>query len=159
MNNDQQGSFSIREYDPMVLALTDMNTSDSRGNSSFMKLFKYIDGNNHNNSKIAMTTPVFMHPDNRMSFVLPKENRDTPPEPLSTDVTIESVEAFTAAVVSFNGRLNKSLVNTHTQELRAWIVQKGLEENGETILAQYDPPWTPGPMRKNEIIIPIVSTK
>ena len=39
------------------------------------------------------------------------------------------------------------------EQLRSWIRQKGLNANGEVELAGYDPPWTPGPFRRNEVLI------
>lgn len=159
MENSQDGAFSVRHYDPMVLVSADMQSEDTRGNSSFMKLFNYIDGNNDDQQKIAMTTPVFMHPDQRMSFVLPKENQDRPPQPSADDVTLENRAGFKAAVVRFNGRANKELIKTNTQNLREWMAKMKFTEADEPIVAQYDPPWTPGHMRKNEIIIPLQEEK
>jgi hypothetical protein len=54
----------IRFYPPVMMA---QHTSKSQG-SGFGKLFGYISGNNTNNTKIAMTTPVHMKKKNRRKF-------------------------------------------------------------------------------------------
>lgn len=151
---EKDGAFSIREYEEMVLVSTSTE-DDRRGNSSFMKLFNYISGGNDDESKVAMTTPVFMHEDSRMSFVLPAKNRENPPEPGAADVSLESVPAYRAAVLRFRGRAKSDDVERQTKRLREWMDAHNLEASGAPVLAQYDPPWTPGPLRKNEMLIPI----
>ena len=60
----------IRFYPPVMMA---KHTSVKQG-SGFGKLFGYISGNNTENMKIAMTTPVHMEKkkgESSMAFVLP----------------------------------------------------------------------------------------
>ena len=67
----EEDNFEIRNYDPVMKARAYSNT----GNNNFMKLFRYISGNNEKNQKIPMTTPVYMKEDNKgsmMEFVLPQ---------------------------------------------------------------------------------------
>ena len=59
---ESDGNIEIREYPDLVLASTEAKF-DARGNDgSFMRLFRYISGNNESDQKIEMTTPVFMEP-------------------------------------------------------------------------------------------------
>ena len=74
---ESDGNIEIREYPDLVLASTEARL-ESRGNDgSFMRLFRYISGNNESGQKIEMTTPVFMEPDSpeskgQMGFVMPR---------------------------------------------------------------------------------------
>ena len=62
-------------------------------------------------------------------------------------------------MLRFSGRLNSKLAKESEAKLRAWMETKGLtaatdvgaESNVET--AGYDPPFTPGPLRRNEVLI------
>ncbi len=38
-------------------------------------------------------------------------------------------------------------------QLREWAADRGLISDGDAELAGYDPPWTPGPWRRNELLI------
>ena len=53
-----------------------MIEGSTNSNNNFMKLFRYISGNNQTNGKIAMTTPVYMNNDSvgsSMDFVMPSK--------------------------------------------------------------------------------------
>ena len=54
---DQIGKIEIRYYPsaPMIRV-----SSNQSRNNNFGKLFRYIAGNNNNEEKIAMTTPIYM---------------------------------------------------------------------------------------------------
>jgi hypothetical protein len=55
----QDGDIEIREYDAAIVAETVVDGEfEDAGNGAFRKLFKYIDGDNQSQGKIAMTAPV-----------------------------------------------------------------------------------------------------
>ena len=152
----KDGSFSTREYKAMTLASTEMKTE--RSNGSFMRLFRYIDGGNESEQKIAMTTPVFTQPGEKMSFVLPEKDQDNPPGPASEQVEIERQPAYTAAVVRFNGYARKDSISKQTKRLKEWMENEGLVATGEAIAWRSMTHRGPRvPHAKNEIIIPIRS--
>jgi hypothetical protein len=67
----RDGRFEVRDYPALVLVETPMHGSDD----SFMRLFRFIGGNNAAKQKISMTTPVFMSgttTNTTMAFVMPK---------------------------------------------------------------------------------------
>jgi hypothetical protein len=73
---EKDGAFEIREYPTMLVVSTPMENPDPQEGTSFMRLFRYISGDNEGEQKIAMTTPVFTSQedgDRHMSFVVPKE--------------------------------------------------------------------------------------
>tara|TARA_B100001939_G_C16753876_1_gene535253 strand:- start:619 stop:771 length:153 start_codon:yes stop_codon:yes gene_type:complete len=44
-------------------------------------------------------------------------------------------------------------------KLREWIKENNLVITGDPIEAFYDPPWTPGFLRRNELLIPVTEIK
>jgi hypothetical protein len=57
------------------------------------------------------------------------------------------------AVIRFAGRLTTETVAQAESRLREWLRQKGVTAEGEVEYAGYDPPWTPGPLRRNEVLL------
>lgn len=165
------GEFEIREYAEMVqvevLAGGDYSTAT---NSGFRELFGYISGENAEDQKIAMTAPVFISPaqdnvndltaeqDWEVAFVLPAEFAlSDSPKPSSELVRLVSVPAGKMAVLRFSGRMNSELMSEKRDELQSWMVNNELEPANNPIWAGYNPPWTPGMLRRNEILVPIKS--
>ena len=168
---ETDGKFEIREYPDLMLAST-TTQSDAQGSGqsgrdgSFMKLFRYISGANQSEQKISMTTPVFMEKDQteaQMGFVMPKEiAAEGVPTPTGEGVAIRKRIGGRFAVIRFSGRLNEKLAKENESKLREWIKTKKLtaaEKKSDTPeltnveSASYDPPFTPGPLRRNEVLI------
>ena len=59
------------------------------------------------------------------------------------------------AVLQFSGLARKDNVAAKTAELEKLAGTHHLRAVGPASLAQYDPPWTPWFMRRNEVMIPI----
>ena len=105
--------------------------------------------------KIAMTSPV-LSDDEAMSFVVPSEfSPDTVPEPNDPHVSIEVVPERIVATVRFKGFASKDSVKKETDKLLEWIEMKGYVLKGTPFLMQYNPPFVPGFMRRNEIGVEI----
>lgn len=158
---ESDNSFEIREYPELTLAVTDTQLNANGNDGSFMRLFGYISGENGAKEKIAMTTPVFMnHTDEgevaQMGFVLPAEVAESgAPSPTKNAVRVQNRLGGRFAVIRFAGTINEQTVQKAESDLRNWIQSKGLEHIGLAERAGYDPPWTPGPFRRNEILIRI----
>jgi DNA gyrase inhibitor GyrI len=144
------GAFEIREYPELKIATTARKGDDS----SFMKLFRYIDGGNVEKEKIAMTTPVFMV-DGKMAFVVPEKQKASTPAPASPAVVIDTMKAQRVAVYRFSGSRTKDSEPQALAKLKAWLQPNKLTEAGSPFSAYYDPPWTPGFMRRNEVLVPV----
>lgn len=144
------GDFEIREYPELKIA----TTARDADNSSFMRLFRYIDGGNVEKEKIAMTTPVFMV-DGKMAFVVPEKHKTDTPAPASPQVVVDTLKAQQVAVFRFNGSRTKDSEPQAIEKLRAWMKQNKLTEAGTPFSAYYDPPWTPGFLRRNEVLMPL----
>lgn len=156
---EQESPFEIREYPALTLVSTGMKAELQGSDGSFMRLFRYITGANEQNQEIAMTTPVFMEgmansSQGEMGFVLPREiAKQGAPKPSDGAVQIHTRPAGRFAVIRFAGRLDQESVASAEKKLREWIAKKGWTARPETEFAGYDPPWTPGPLRRNEVLI------
>lgn len=109
--------------------------------------------------KIAMTAPVLHEEQGErytISFVMPAEyTLDTLPTPNNAQVSLREVPPTRFAVARFGGYARERKAERRIAALEKQIAADGLVAAGPAIIAQYDPPWTPFYMRKNEIQIPI----
>jgi SOUL heme-binding protein len=140
----------LRQYPILRVAET------SRGGDDFMRLFRYISKGNVSGQKIAMTTPVFMigegTTNETMAFVLP-ESLSAPPAPANDRVAIRELPASTFAVLRFTGR-QQGVDGKAAGELQRWMAERKLPVGGKARFAYFDPPWIPGFLRRNEVMIP-----
>ncbi|MBE06707.1 MAG: hypothetical protein CMO37_05340 [Verrucomicrobiaceae bacterium] len=144
--------FEIRKYGAMTVVSTKKSISkkNDEKDSRFMRLFRYIDKSNNKEKKIAMTTPVFMGMkgnEGEMSFILPRKIAEQgAPLPASDSLYIARIKS---------GRSWKE--NIAAKALQAKIHRAGLnaDKNSKPIFAYYDPPWIPGFLRRNEVLIRI----
>jgi hypothetical protein len=160
---ESDGKFEVREYPDLMLAATKTKLEAQGRDGSFMKLFRYISGANESKKKIAMTTPVFMENQDagssvQMGFVMPKEVADEGvPKPTGEQVEVRKRTGGRFAVVRFSGQLTSKSAKDFEAKLRAWMDSKGLvadeSTGGGVETAGYDPPFTPGPLRRNEVLI------
>ena len=156
---DSAGPFEAREYPDLMMVTTNTQFESQGDDGSFMRLFRYISGANDAQTKIAMTTPVFMEAESidtegRMGFVIPKEVIEQRiPEPSSDNVEIRKRFGGRFAVYRFSGRIEGDSLTLAETKLRHWMNDNGLVAEGDAEFAGYDPPWTPGPFRRNEILM------
>jgi DNA gyrase inhibitor GyrI len=156
---ESEGDFQLRQYPELWLATTDMGTATSGQDGSFMRLFRYISGDNQQDQKVAMTTPVFMSPEDssdsrQMGFVVPKQVvTDGIPQPIHERVQLRQREGGRYAVLRFSGRSDRASVREAESRLRRWIENRDWQPAGNPELAGYDAPWIPGPLRRNEVLI------
>ena len=153
------GPFSIREYPNLMMATTSTQFSSQGDDGSFMRLFRYISGSNDRQQKVAMTTPVFMNPEDthsagRMGFVIPRKiDMQGAPSPTDDQVKLERRQGGAYAAIRFNGRIDNESLHRSSEKLRDWMTKHQIEGTEPIEFAGYDPPWTPGPFRRNEVLI------
>jgi hypothetical protein len=156
---EQDGPFEIRRYPDLMLATTSMQSGLSGDDGSFMRLFGYISGDNDNSQKVAMTTPVFMETaddadEGQMGFVIPKDVAEQRvPEPSNENVHIRRRGGGRFAVIYFDGQMTSCSTRSAEQRLRSWMSSRGLSGEDVAECAGYDPPWTPGFLRRNEVLV------
>lgn len=157
------GLVEIRQYHSLILA-TVRGRSD---NGAFGILFDYISGNNQTRQRIPMTAPVISTGERReriamttpvisnkgeFSFVLPQSySMDTAPEPLDEGIELSLVPPRKVAVLRFRGRTTEANIQKKTAVLLETLRGAGLQAKGEPFLMRYNPPITPGFLRRNEV--------
>lgn len=172
------GRIELRRYAPYLVAEVEVGGDQKRAvEAGFRKLAGYIFGANQGKAKIAMTAPVAQARATKgekiamtapvaqtptgagrwtVQFMMPSAyGLDTLPRPNDPDVKFRQVPARRMAVLTYSGVANAKNFAERTGELNAWIKARGLTPRGEPVLAQYDPPWTPWFMRRNEVQIEV----
>ena len=171
----KDGDFEVREYAPTVVAeVTVSGNQGQASNQGFRILAGYIFGGNTGQRSIAMTAPVAQRQageriamtapvtqrssgsDWVVRFTMPSEyTLGTLPRPDDRRITLRDEPGQRMAVVRFSGIANARSAERHERELDAELQARGLRPVGPTSLAQYDAPWTPWFMRRNEVMVPI----
>ena len=161
---ESDGKFEVREYPDLMLVATTTKLDAQGRDGSFMKLFRYISGANESDKKISMTTPVFMENDKeesavQMGFLMPKDIAvGGVPAPTGEGVDVRKRVGGRFAVLRFSGQLTTKSAKESEAKLRTGMATKGLVaddsvESSGVETAGYDPPFTPGPLRRNEVLI------
>ncbi len=110
--------------------------------------------------QIAMTAPVVQAEGSpgewTMAFSMPpKWTMATLPKPQNPNIRLYEEPPRTVAAVEFSGRANDTMLADNEDKLRAWMASNGVVASGPAEYAFYDAPWVIGPLRRNEVIIPI----
>ena len=158
--------FEIREYAPCVIAEVKVSAQYSTASSSaFSSLFKYISKGNKSSQQIAMTAPVIAAQkaegaeadDWFVSFVMPSGSTfGHLPHPNDPRVVLRELETETCIATSFRGKATEELSERKIKELRAAAARENIALSGETRICRYDPPFKPGFLQYNEIVIPVL---
>lgn len=158
------GNVEIRRYPKIVIAKVSNLEADSFG-----LLFRFISGNNVQKEKVKMTTPVVSQEikmtspvlsdfsnQGYMAFVMPSEfSMDTTPLPLDSRVKIEEVPSRLVAVLRFSGSWSEAHFEEKTKELLRELSNVKMATVGSVFSMLYNPPFTPGFLRKNEVAIEV----
>lgn len=169
------GAFEIRDYPALAVAeVTVPGAQKEAANAGFRLLAGYIFGGNSGKADIAMTAPVTQEPAGEkiamtapvtqtpsdgewvVRFTMPgKYTLATLPKPDDPRVRLRETPPARFAVVRFSGVARPDIVAKKTADLSAWMEKRNLGAAGPASLAQYNPPWTPGFMRRNEVMVPL----
>jgi hypothetical protein len=158
----------IRRYPKITVAKVANAESDSFG-----LLFRFISGDNRQKEKVKMTAPVVSQDVSRdiamtspvlsdfsnegyMAFVMPSDfDLESTPEPLDSRVRIEEFPARVLAVLRFSGSWSESHFEAKTKELLKELMVAKIRTKGDVFTMLYNPPFTPGFLRRNEVAIEI----
>jgi len=161
----KDGDIEIRDYDAVVVAETvKTGYHEKARRRGFETLYDYIAANNRSGKKIAMTVPVLQQLSESagrtkgwaIRFVMPKKyTKASLPTPNASDVTLHDVPARRLVSVRFNGAFSASLASKKLMSLYNYVADENLKQKGDPIYAFYNAPWTPGFMRRNEILIEV----
>lgn len=173
----EEDRFELREYESHILAETTVDGAfEDAGSEAFGRLFKYISGNNKQQQKVAMTSPVGQEPSSQkiemtspvgqqkqdekwvVSFMMPASfELETTPEPKDPNVSIREVPARLIAVVRYSGFWSEKSYLRNLAKLQNWVENSRLVPVDEPIWARYNPPFMPWFLRRNEILVPVAS--
>jgi hypothetical protein len=174
----QDGDFELRDYPPLVVAEVVREGSRRQGLSAgFGPLARYIFAKERGGERIAMTAPVqqqALAADEKIAmtapvtqspagddqwtvqFIMPAQYRlEDLPLPAGSEVRLRDVPARRMAAVRFSGRTTDALIARQEERLRDWIARRGLQVLAEPVYAYYNDPFTPGFLRRNEVMIEV----
>ena len=150
----------LREYSEHWLAECSVEDVEDLRNASsraFNRLFNYISGQNEPGQKIAMTSPVQQVKSEtgwKVSFVVPREFKpESIPVPLHSSIKLRKVVAGTFAALRYRGTWNNQIFEAKTKELLDALKALKITPVGEVSSAVYNPPLTPPPLRRNEVLV------
>lgn len=168
------GDYQLRDYPAMTVAETVVEGGRKASLSAgFRVLADYIFAKSRGGEKLSMTVPVMQDGGDPMAsdpplfddelegawrtrFVMPA-GRDIDDLPQPPDgVELVEMPARKVAVVSFTGVANDKLLSAQEDRLRGWLARRGDTSEAEPEYAFYNSPMIPGPLRRNEVWLPLV---
>ncbi|WPZ35164.1 heme-binding protein [Thalassobaculum sp. OXR-137] len=161
---EADGDIELRDYPAMVVAEAATAGDRQEGvRQGFRALAGYIFAKDRDGERIAMTAPVIQQPAQgkgagdggwRIRFVMPSQYAlDELPRPAGEDVALDRWPPMRLAAIRFSGRAKDADFAEHEARLRDWLAGQGLEAEGAPLFAYYDDPWTPGFLRRNEVLL------
>lgn len=154
---EKDGDIEIRQYPAMRVAeITRTGNRGSAVRNAFSPLASYIFAKKREGEKISMTAPVTQQQSAgawTVQFIMPSKYKlEDLPRPDNAEVRLKEIPAKKRVAIRFSGRQTDELLDTKEKELRAWLKQKGLSPKGQPLYAYYNDPFTPGFMRRNEVL-------
>jgi DNA gyrase inhibitor GyrI len=174
----RDGDFEIRDYPSMQVAEVARGGPRRQALSAgFGPLARYIFAKERGGERIAMTAPVEQQPlsdaavptstpaapaaasgDDRWAvrFIMPSRlSADALPDPANGEVRLREVPARRVAVLRFSGRTTDARIAEQEALLRTWMQRQGLLAANSPVYAYYNDPFTPGFLRRNEVMIDV----
>lgn len=175
---DRLDGVELRRYPRTVLVET---TAASTG-AAFGRLFRYLAGANEarvvgaaggrsipmtapvktlggSGERVPMTAPVRTDPGDgpvTMAFFLPESyTLETAPEPSHPDVELVEEPERTVAARQFSWFPTPGRTRRLERALLETLRSSDVEPVGRPVLLQYNDPWTPPFMRRNEVVVEI----
>ena len=156
----KEKNIEIRRYSESIIAKTSLEGENRESNNKmFRVLANYIFGGNDKSQKIPMTSPVVTRENNEsydmIFFMLDVNTEEELPKPSSRNISIEKINLDTVVVIKFGWWTTKNNIKKHRDLIEQYIKNNNLEVISDMMVAQYNPPWTLPPFRRNELIFKI----
>ena len=158
--------FELRQYEPCAIAEVSVNDEyRAAASKAFRHLFNYISKGNEQSKSISMTAPVIAATRHtiesrewKISFVMPSGTmlKDLP-IPGESRVVLRDLPSEDCVAISFRGRATKGLCVRKEEALRLLAKKENFKLSSETRIARFDPPFKPGFLMYNEIVIPLTA--
>jgi SOUL heme-binding protein len=171
---EQSGAFELRDYPPLLVAEATVKGERTVAiNAGFRVIADYIFGDNIAAEKVAMTAPVTQQSNETVAmtapvtqqavgdswtvrFIMPSQyTLETLPKPKNAAVILKQLEGQRMAVLRFSGTADDKVLAENTAALTAEITKRSLSPTAVPTFAFYDPPWTLGFLRRNEVMIAV----
>ncbi len=160
---EQDGPIELRHYPAMRIAeITRQGSRQSAVRAGFRPLARYIFARDRSGQHIAMTAPVTQTPAEgegsqwRVAFIMPQHyTLEQLPTPAIDDIQLRELPSRRMAAIRFSGRAGDALLERQEQRLRTWLAERGLKPAEAPTYAYYNPPWIPGFLRRNEVLIEV----
>jgi hypothetical protein len=171
---EKHNEIEIREYAGYIQAEVDVTERDYKNaiEKGFGVLAGYIFGNNISRQKIEMTTPVKVAESEKIAmttpvtvkggdvftvaFIMPSEYRlETLPVPKDGRIRLNPMPAHRMAAIRFSGYFNPVTIQKNKERLTQWLEEQAHKTEGDFIVAGYNPPWVPGFLARNEVMIEV----
>ena len=176
------GDVELRRYPPLLVAeVTRSGSRKQAVNAGFRPLANYIFAKERDDAGIAMTAPVTQRQREAIAmtapvtqlqmggqddmaadewivrFIMPsKYTAETLPKPVQNDVRIVELAESLTATIRFSGHADDEAIAANEARLRTWIEDHDLETISPATYAYYNDPWTPGPFRRNEVLLEVI---
>jgi SOUL heme-binding protein len=172
----QDGAIELRDYPALVVAeVTRRGDRNNAVRAGFGPLAGYIFAKNRGGESVSMTAPVTQQRETiamtapvtqtptgsadetwLVRFVMPaKYTLETLPKAGNDDVRLLQVPSARRAAIRFSGVATDGLITTNETMLREWLAARRITILGAPTYAYYNDPFTPGPLRRNEVIFDI----
>jgi hypothetical protein len=168
----QDGAIEVRDYPALVVAeVTRRGERWPAVNAGFRPLAGYIFARERPGPAIPMTAPVTQQREPiamtapvtqtagqdgetwAIRFIMPAGTTvETLPKPANADVRLLTLPATRRAAIRFSGVATDERIAEQEARLRACLEARGTKVAGSPTYAYYNDPWTPGPLRRNEVL-------
>lgn len=170
---ETDGDYQIRDYPGITVAETIVEGPRKAAlGEGFRRLADYIFAKSRDGETIAMTTPVIQDAGDPMAsdpplfdddlegawrtrFVMPsgRTSGDLPAPPAGVELI--DLPPRKVAVISFSGWADDRMLAEQEDRLRGWLARRGEASEAEPEYAFYNSPMIPGPLRRNEVWLPL----
>ncbi|MCX7342358.1 MAG: heme-binding protein [Hyphomicrobiales bacterium] len=176
----QDGAIELRDYPALVVAeVTRRGDRNAAVRAGFSPLAGYIFAKNRGGDSVSMTAPVLQErqaiamtapvtqtPSGdgqsatdaswAIRFVMPaKYTLETLPKAAGDDVRLLQVPPQRRAAIRFSGVATDAVIAANEATLRAWLASRNITMLGLPTYAYYNDPFTPGPLRRNEVMFDV----
>jgi uncharacterized protein with FMN-binding domain len=172
---DGEYNIEIRDYAPRLAAqVTVKGERDTALSDGFRILADYIFGNNTAKTDIAMTAPVTQSQTIAMTapvtqvesaqgwvvqFTMPSQyTAETLPKPNNPQITIVTTQPVRMAALRFSGFSSETRFQNRAKILANYLAEQKIATLGPPEFAYYNDPFTFPWRKRNEVLIPIVSS-
>ena len=168
-------NIEIRQYSGYMQAEVEVGGLNYRSaiEKGFEILAGYIFGNNVSRKRIDMTAPVKTSKSERIAMTSPvkvsgegtynvaffmpsRYTLENLPIPNEKSIKLREIKPENIAAIRFSGFFNQEIINKNTILLKEYLTKENIKTDGIFVIAGYNPPWIPGFLARNEVMIKII---